>query len=146
MRGATARGKLAEVSRFSYRARSLLCKHKIGRQTAPCGDAGDRARHTVDFRATDAAGSAAVTCPRAAVARAKMSRSCCRIRASGWTRRCLFRMVFKYSPFGEPRSHAGFANRGTRICLSPCRATIVSLCFHNSKLGRVLFEPTALSD
>ena len=95
-----AGGELAEVSGFSYRARSLLCKHKIGRQTAPCEDAGARARHRVDFRATDAAGSAAVTCPRAAVARAKMSRSCCRIRASGWTSRCLFRMVFKYSPFG----------------------------------------------
>ena len=81
--GADRRGELAEVSGLSYRARSLLCKRQIRRQTAPCEDAGDRARHRVDCRATDAAGSAAVTYPRAAVARAKMSRSCCRIRAAG---------------------------------------------------------------
>ncbi len=102
LRTLPARGELAEISGFSYRARSLWCKRQIGRPTARREDAGDSSRHGEDFRGTEAAACAGVTSPLRGFARANSSSSRRRIRASARTSRCLFPMVLKYSSFGKP--------------------------------------------
>ncbi len=113
------KGGLAEISGFSYRARSLLCKRQIGRQTARREDAGDSSRHGADFRGTDAAGCAGVTSPRRGFARANSCSSRRRIRATARTRRCLFPMLLKYSSFGEPVQP--LSGTSPRVELEPMR-------------------------
>ena len=117
----TAWGELAEISGFSNRARSVLCQRQIGRPTARCEDGGDSSRHGADFRGTDAAACAGVSSPRRGVGRAKSSSSCCRIRATARTSRCLFPMVLKYSSFGEPVQP--LSGTSPRVELEPMRRT-----------------------
>ena len=96
--------------------------------------------------------------------RGEVSRSCCRVRATHRTSRCLFRMVFKYSPLAkQPVRFRGLAlmsrASGTRRGVTPDSriatrgfvrvqrlVSSATLCPHDSTPGRAISGPIALSD
>ena len=96
------KGGLAEISGFSYRARSLLCKREIGRQTATSEGAGDSSRDGAEFRGTDSSGRAVPASAHGAVAGLRSCAQRGRIRPGSRLSRSLLRMVFIHSSLGEP--------------------------------------------
>ena len=92
-----SREALAEISRLSYRARSLLCKPPIGRQTASCEGAGRRA----EFRGTGSPGWAGSAPAHAASGGPQSSGQ----RGGTWAgrrlRRSAFSVVFIHSPLAD---------------------------------------------
>ena len=115
---------LAEVSGFASRARSLLCKRHIGRQTANSEGAGDKTRHRAESRGSDSASRAVPT--SAALTRSVMSnpgalrtigaglRSSAQrggIWAADRLSRSVVKMVFIHSPLAYQPSPLGRRNR-----------------------------------
>ncbi len=161
---------LAEISGFACRARSLLCKRQLGRQTARCHGSGlgpganssraktapSRSRLGVDFRRSDGTGCAVRRSSLGAVAGVKSSIRG-EIRAASRLSRPVFKMVFTHCPFGEPARPASAtkpglevtpepANRDGRIHHAPGWPSSTALCLDNSRPGRaILWAGTAKS-
>ena len=146
---------LAEISGFTCRARSLLCKRQISRQTATSVGAGRRA----ESWGTDAAGCAVLTSARGAAGGPKLCGRRGRIWASSQLSQSVLRMVFMHSPLApvrlasptNPPGWAGADAPGFGATPNPriaahefaagrCRSTIVALCPHASRLGRGYFQ------
>ena len=154
---------LAEVSGFTLRARSLLGKRQLGRQTARCHGSGlgpganssraktapSRSRLGADFRLGVGVGCTVRRSSLGAVAGVKSSIRG-EIRAASRLSRPVFKMVFTQCPFGGPARPASAlkpglevtpepANRGGRIRHAPGWPASAALCSYVSSLaGEIL--------
>ncbi len=155
-----AREVLAEVSGFAYRARSLLCKRQIRRQTASSEGAGRRA----EFRRMEAAGCAVLRSMQGAVGGLNSSGPRGGILPGSRLSQSVFRMVFTFplwrasppcsvdEPGGWTEVNApGFgATPNPRIATQElatlqARAALADLRPYVSKLGRAILGRTALN-